>query len=77
MGKCCESCGRIDKKLLKFIILFSINEIISICYKKYFSKPENVNNSVDFLIRTFGEILGGILIPYIIQYKSDKTNYNK
>ena len=76
MVKWLGSCGRIDKKLLKFIILYSISEILSICYKKYLSKPENVNNFVDLLIRTIGEILGGILIPYIIRYKTDKTNYN-
>ena len=69
MVKCCYSIGRIDKKLAKFLILFLINEIGSIFYFKYLSDKENVNNFVDFLLRTIGEILGGLLIPCIIKYK--------
>ena len=77
MVECFISCGRIDKKLLLFIILYSVIDTLSILYKKYLSEPENVNNSVDFLTRIIGEILGGIIIPYIIKYKTNKTNYNK
>ena len=69
MVKCCYSIGRIDKKLAKFLILFLINEIGSIFYFKYLSDKENVNYFVDFLLRTIGEILGGLLIPCIIKYK--------
>ena len=77
MVKCCLVCGRIDKKLIIYTIFSSINEIASIFYRKYLSKPENVNNFVDFFFKTIGEILGGILIPYIIKYKTNKTNNNK
>ena len=62
-------CGRIDKKLTKFIILASINEILLILYQKYLSEPKNVNNIIDIFTRTIGEILGGALIPYIIKHK--------
>ena len=77
MVKCCLVCGRIDKKLIIYTIFSSINEIASILYRKHLSKPENVNNIVDFFFKTIGEILGGILIPYIIKYKTNKTNNNK
>ena len=77
MVRCCLACGRIDKKLIIYTIFSSINEIASILYRKYLSKPENVNNIVDFFFKTIGEILGGILIPYIIKYKTNKTNNNK
>ena len=51
MVKCCLACGRIDKKLIMYTIFSSINEIASILYRKHLSKPENVNNFVDFFLK--------------------------